>query len=57
MFNVGPSAVGRRFGHTWAASGILLPYLSAADVVFMNSVGGFGLSSLFGFALGRNICK
>lgn len=57
MFNLGSRAVGRRMGHTRAASGSLLPYLSAADVVFMGCTGGFGTYSLFGFALGQNVCK
>lgn len=40
-------------GQTRAASGTLLPYLSAADVVFMDRIGGFGSYSLFGFALAQ----
>lgn len=40
-------------GHTRAASGTFLPYLSAAAVVFMDRIGGFGSCSLFGFALGQ----
>lgn len=40
-------------GHTQAASGTLFPYLSTADVVFMDLIGGFGSYSLFGFALGQ----
>lgn len=49
--------LGRIIGHIQSTSGTLLPYLSAAAVVFMDRIVGFGSHSLFGFALGQKCLK